>query len=57
MAGLCFHPWGNQFQVYWIPLQLKANCGLHSAAKGKEKNTLAVSVVAYLLAACDTSSY
>ncbi|GAB0207922.1 mitochondrial enolase superfamily member 1 [Grus japonensis] len=40
MVGLCFYPWGSQFQVYWTPLQVKANCGLHSAAKGNEKNTL-----------------
>jgi len=34
-----------------MPLQVKANCGLHSAAKGTEKNALAISVVAQALAA------
>lgn len=29
-------------QVYWMPLQVKANCDLHSAAKGIEKNVLVV---------------
>jgi len=57
MAGLCFHPWGSQFQVYWMPLQVKANCGLHSAARGIEKNALAMPAVAYHLAAFDSSSY
>jgi len=57
MVGLCFHPWGNRFQLYWIPLQVKANCGLYSTAKGIEKKALAMSVVAYYLAAFDSSSY
>lgn len=39
MVGLHFHPRGSWFQVYWMPLQAKANWGLHSAAKGIEKNT------------------
>ena len=49
--GLCSHAWGSWFQVYWIPLRVKANCGLHCAARGIEKNALAVSVVAYHLVA------
>ncbi|CAN0148625.1 unnamed protein product, partial [Bubo scandiacus] len=57
MVELCFHPWGNRFQVYWIPLQVNTNCGLHSGAIGMEKNALAMSVVAYHLAAFDSSSY
>jgi len=40
-----------------MPLQVKANCGLHSAAKGMEKNALTMSVVACHLAAFDSSSY
>lgn len=32
-----FCPWGGGFQAYQSPLQVKANCGLHSAAKGMEK--------------------
>jgi len=48
-----FPPWGSWFQVYWTPLQVRANCGLYSAAKGIEKNTL--SIVACNLAAFDSS--
>jgi len=55
MVGLCFHPWDSQLQVYWTPLQGKAKCGLHSSAKGMEKNALAISVVAYHLAALESS--
>ena len=55
MVGLCFHPWGSRFQVYWTPLQVKASAGLHSAAKGLETNASAMSVVAYHLAALDSS--
>lgn len=40
-----------------MPLQAKANWGLHSAVKETEKNTLVISVVAYHLAAFDSSSY
>jgi len=57
MVGLCFHPWGSLFLVYWMLLQVKANCGLHSAAKGMEKNALAMSIVAYHLAAFHFSWY
>lgn len=57
MPGLCFHPWDSRFWVYWIPLQVKANCGPYSAAKRTEKNTLSISIVAYCLAAFDSSSY
>lgn len=35
---------------------MKANCGLCAAAKEMEKNALAMSVVAYHLAAFDSSS-
>lgn len=33
-------------QVYWTFLQVKANCDLHSAAKGIEKNILVILIVA-----------
>jgi len=56
MVGLCFHSWGNEFQVYWIALQVKANCGLHYAAEEIEKKALAMSVVAYHLPTFDSSS-
>ncbi|GAB0204952.1 hypothetical protein GRJ2_002960800 [Grus japonensis] len=56
-GGAYFHPWGSRFQGYWTPLQVKANCGLHSAAKGIEKKAFAVSIVTYHLAAFDSSSY
>jgi len=55
MVGLCFHSWGSWLQVYWTPLQVKANCGLHSAAKGMEKNALVMSIVAYHLPAFHSS--
>lgn len=42
-------PQGSQFQV-------KANCGLRSAAKGRKENTLATSIVAHRLAALDSST-
>lgn len=54
LAGL--QPQGSQFQVHLTPLQVKANCDLHSAAKGIEKNALAISVVHHL-AAFDSSCY
>ncbi|GAB0175750.1 hypothetical protein GRJ2_000040200 [Grus japonensis] len=56
MVGLCFHPWGSQFQAYWTSLRVKANYALHSATKGIEKNALGTSIVAYHLAAFDSSS-
>ncbi|KAK4826326.1 hypothetical protein QYF61_007411 [Mycteria americana] len=56
LAGLCVHPCGGRFSVYWTPVQVKANCGLHSAAKGIEEKALAISIVAYHLAAFDSSS-
>lgn len=31
----------RQLQVHWTPIQMKANCVLHSAAKRIEKNVLA----------------
>jgi len=40
-----------------MSLKVKANSGLHSVAKGMEKNALAMSVVAYHLAAFDSNSY
>jgi len=40
-----------------MPLQMKANCDLHSSAKGIKKNAVAMSIVAYHLAALDSSSY
>lgn len=33
IVKLYFYPWGSQFHVYWMLLQVKANCGLHSAAR------------------------
>ena len=54
-GGTVFPPWGSGFEVGWMPFQVKANCGLHSAAKGMEKNALAMSTVAYHLAAFDSS--
>ncbi|KAJ7415621.1 hypothetical protein BTVI_37816 [Pitangus sulphuratus] len=48
---------GSQFQVYCTPLHMKANYGLHSAAKGMEKNAFAISVVAYHFIVLDSSSY
>lgn len=57
MVGLCFHSWGSWFQLYCTPLHVKANCGLFFAAKGTVKNTLAISVVALLLAAFNSGSY
>ncbi|KAM6306943.1 LOW QUALITY PROTEIN: hsp90 co-chaperone Cdc37-like 1 [Podargus strigoides] len=38
-------------------LQVKANCILHSTTRRIKKNTLSISVVAYHLAALDSSSY
>jgi len=38
-------------------LEVKANCGLHSATKGIEKTTLATSVMAYHLATFDSRLY
>lgn len=55
--GLYFHPGGRRFQVYWAPLQVKANRGLHSAARRMEKKTLAMSIVEYYLAAFYSNSY
>lgn len=43
-SEVVFPCWGSQFQVYWMLLQVKTNCGLHSAAKGMEKTVLAMSV-------------
>lgn len=42
----CFHSWGSWFQVYWTFLLVKANCHLHFATRGTEKNILAISAVA-----------
>lgn len=35
--------------MYWTPLQVKANCFVHSASKGIEKNALVTSAVAFHL--------
>ena len=50
MIGLYFHSGSSQFHVYWTSLQMKANCGLHSADKGIYKNSLTISLVVYHLA-------
>lgn len=57
MVTLWLYPWDNHFQVYWLPLQVKPNCSLHSAAKRVEKNALAIPIVAYHMAAFDSGSY
>lgn len=56
MVVLCFHPWSSRFHVHQTPLQVKSNCGLHSAARGIEKNALVMSNVAYHFAALDSRS-
>lgn len=40
MVELHFYHWGSGFQVYCMPLQVKADYSLHSAVKGIEKNAL-----------------
>ncbi|GAB0182870.1 cAMP-dependent protein kinase inhibitor alpha [Grus japonensis] len=47
MVGLSFYHWGSRFQVYQMPLQVKANCGLHSATKRTEKKAFAISIMMY----------
>jgi len=47
MVGLCFHFWSSRFLVDWTLLQVKADCGLHSAARDSEKNALSMLIVAY----------
>jgi len=56
MVGL-FLPLGQLIPGVLDPLQVKANCGLHSAAKEIEKHVLAISVVAHHLTAFDSSWY
>lgn len=55
MVGLCFHPLDIRFLAFLTYLQIKANLCLHSSARGIEINTLVMSLVAYLLAAFDSS--
>lgn len=40
MVGLYFYYCSSGFQVYCVPLQVKADCSLLSAVKGIEKNAL-----------------
>ena len=54
-GGTVFPPLGQSIPGVLDAPQVKANCGLHSAAKGMEKNALAMSIVAYHLAAFDSS--
>ena len=42
MVGLCFQPWGSQFQVDRTNLHVKVKYGLHTAVRGMEKNALAI---------------
>lgn len=39
-GGAVFPPQGSQFQVHWVPLHLRANYGLRSAARGIEKKRI-----------------
>lgn len=57
IVDLCFHHWGIQFQVHCPPLQVKANCGLHSAANEIKRKALVTLVVCYHLATFNSSSY
>lgn len=44
----CFRPWGSRFRVCWMPLQVKANRGLHSSAVRTE-SALAIPVAVFHL--------
>jgi len=52
-GGTVFPPLGRSVPGVLDTPPVEVKCGLHSAAKGVEKNALAMSVVAYNLAVFD----